>query len=92
MREFFYARNIKKFVVQREDHWLLAKIQYICFSAKEVCYHSICHVEYDNIAKAIPLAKEEPLLKETNNGGEMKEQPSYWYQTVNAYKKSFVTL
>ena len=49
-------------------------------------------MEYDNIAKATPLAKEELLLKETNNGGEMKEEPSYWYQTVNAYKNPFVTL
>ena len=75
-----------------EDHQLLAKIQDICFSAKEVCYHSICHVEYENIAKARPLVKEELSLKKTNNGGEMKEQPYLWYQNRNANKKAFVTL
>ena len=87
-----FEKNIKKFGVWREVHRLLAKIQDICFSAKEVCYHSICRVEYENIAKATPLAKEELSLKETNNGGEMKEQPSLWYQTRNAHKKAFVAL
>ena len=85
-------KNIKKFAVWREDHQLLAKIQDICFSAKEGCYHSICHVEYENIAKATPLAKEELSLKKTNNGGEMKEQQSLWYQTRNAGKKAFFAL
>ena len=70
----------------------MAKIQDICFSAKEVCYHSICRKEYENIAKATPLAKEELSLKKTNNGGEMKEQSSLWYQTRNAHKKAFVVL
>ena len=83
---------MKKFAVWREDHLLLAKIQDISFSAKEVCYHSICRVEYENIAKATPLAKEELSLKKTDNGGEMKEQPSLWYQTRNAHKKAFVAL
>ena len=73
----------------REDHLLLAKIQDISFSAKEVCYHSICRVKYENIAKAKSLAKEELSLKKTNNGGQMKEQPPLWYQTRNAYKKAF---
>ena len=36
----------------REDHRLLAKMQGICFSVKEVCYHSICRVEHENIAEA----------------------------------------
>ena len=87
-----FEKNIKKFAVWREDHRLLAKIKDICFSAKEVCYHSICCVEYENIAKATPLAKEELSLKKTNNGGEMKEQPSLWHQTRNAHKKAFVAL
>ena len=87
-----FEKNIKKFAVWREDHRLLAKIQDICFSAKEVCYHSICRVEYENIAKATPLAKEELSLKKINNGGEMKEQPSLWYQTRNVHKKAFVAL
>ena len=73
----------------REDHQLLAKIQDICFSAKEGCYHSICRVEYENTAKAIPLAKEELSLKKTNNGGEMRQQSSLWYQTRNTGKKAF---
>ena len=68
-----------------EDHRLLAKIQDICFSEKTVCYHSICRVEYENIAKATPLAKEELSLQKTNNDREMKEQPSLWYQTRNTY-------
>ena len=76
----------------REDHLSLAKIQDIFFSAKEVCYHSICCVEYENIAKAKPLAKEELSLKKTNNGGEMKDQPPLWYQTRNAHKKAFVAV
>ena len=75
-----------------EDHQLLAKIQDIWFSAKEVCYHSICRVEYENIAKATPLAKEELSLQKTNNNSEMKEQPFLWYQTRNAHKKTFVAL
>ena len=49
-------------------------------------------MEYKNIAKATQLAKEELSLKKTNNGGEMKEQPSLWYQTRNAHKKAFVAL
>ena len=85
-----FEKNIKKFAVWREDHQLLAKIQGICFLAKEVCYHSICCVEYENIAKAASLAKKDLSLKKTNNGGEMKEQPSLWYQTRNAHKKAFV--
>ena len=76
----------------REDHRLLAKTEDICFLAKEVCYHSICCVEYENIAKAASLAKKDLSLKKTNNGGEMKEQPSLWYQTRNAHKKAFVAL
>ena len=87
-----FEKNIKKFAVWREDHRLLAKIQDICFPAKEVCYHSICRVEYENIAKATPLAKEQLSLKKINNGGEMKEQPSLWYQTRNVHKKAFVAL
>ena len=87
-----FEKNIKKFAVWREDHRLLAKIQDICFAAKEVCYPSICCVEYENIAKATPLAKEELSLKKTNNGGEMKEQPSLWHQTRNAHKNAFVAL
>ena len=87
-----FEKNIKEFAVLRKDQRLLAKIQYICFSAKEVCYHSICRVEYENTAKARPLAKEELSLKKTNNGGEMKEQPFLWYQTRNAHKKAFVAL
>ena len=76
-----FEKNIKKCAIWREDHRLLAKIQDICFSAKEVCYHSICRVEYENIAKATRLAKEELSLEKTSNGGEMKEQTSLWYQT-----------
>ena len=53
-----FEKNIKKFAVRREDHRLLAKIQDVCFSAEEVCYHSICHVEYENIAKGTSLTKE----------------------------------
>ena len=53
-----FEKNIKKFAVWREDHRLLAKIQDICFSEKEGCYYSICHVEYENIATGTPLAKE----------------------------------
>ena len=49
-------------------------------------------MEYENIAKVTLLAKEELLLKKTNNGGEMKEQPALWYQTRNAHKKAFVAL
>ena len=49
-------------------------------------------MEYKNTAKATQLAKEELSLKKTNNGGEMKEQPSLWYQTRNAHKKAFVTV
>ena len=49
-------------------------------------------MEYENIAKATPLAKEELSLKQTNNGGEMKEQPFLWYQTRNADRKAFVAL
>ena len=69
-----------------EDHQLLAKIQDIWFSA---LLHSI---EYENIAKATPLAKEELSLQKTNNNSEMKEQPFLWYQTRNAHKKTFVAL
>ena len=87
-----FEKNINEFAVWRKDQRLLAKIQDICFSAKEVCYHSICRVEYENIAKATPLAKEELSLKKTDNGGEMKEQPSLWYQTRNSHKKAFVAL
>ena len=57
-----FEKNIKKFAVSREDHQLLAKIQDICFSAKEIYYHSTCRVEYENIAKATPLVKEELSL------------------------------
>ena len=42
-------------------------------------------MEHENIAKATPLAKEKLSLKKTNNGEEMKEQPSLWYQTRNAH-------
>ena len=49
-------------------------------------------MEYENIAKAKPLAKEELSLKKTNNGGEMKDQPPLWYQTRNAHKKAFVAV
>ena len=49
-------------------------------------------MEYENTAKETPLAKEELSLKKTNNGGEMKEQPSLCYQTRNAHKTAFVTL
>ena len=49
-------------------------------------------MEHENIAKATPLAKEKLSLKKTNNGEEMKEQPSLWYQTRNAHKKAFVAL
>ena len=76
----------------REDHRLLAKIQDICFSAKEVCYHSICRVEYENTAKATQLAKEELSLQKANIDREKKEQPSRWYQTRNAHKKAFIAL
>ena len=31
--------------------------------SKIVCYHSIFHMEYENIAKATPLAKEELSLQ-----------------------------
>ena len=70
----------------------MAKIQDICFLAKEVCYHSNWHVEYENIAKATPLAKEKLSLKKTNNGREMKEQPPLWYQTRNTHKKALFAL
>ena len=49
-------------------------------------------MKYENIARATLLVKEELSLKKTNNGGEMKEQPSLWYQTRNAHKKAFVAL
>ena len=87
-----FEKNIKKFAMWRENRQLLTKIQDICFSAKEVCYHSICHVEYKNIAKARPLAKEELSLKKINSGGEMKEQPTLWYQNRNANKKVIAAL
>ena len=57
-----------------------------------VCYHSICCAEYENIAEATLLAKEELSLKKTSYGGEVKQQPSLWYQTRNAHKKAFVAL
>ena len=85
-----FEKNIKKVALWREDHRLLAKTEDICFLAKEVCYHSICRVEYENNAKAASLVKKDLSLKKTNNGGEMKEQPSLWYQTRNAHKKAFV--
>ena len=87
-----FEKNIKKFAVSREDHQLLAKIQDICFSAKEIYYHSTCRVEYENIAKATPLVKEELSLTKTDNGGDIKEQSSLWYQTRNTHKKAFVAL
>ena len=87
-----FEKNVKKFAMWREDHRLLAKIQDIYFSAKEVCYHSICRVEYENIAKATPLEKEELPLKNIDNDGEMKEQPPLWYQTRNVHKKALVEL
>ena len=87
-----FEKNVKKFAMWREDHQLLAKIQDIYFSAKEVCYHSICRVKYENIAKVTLLEKEELPLKKIDNGGEMKEQPSLWYQTRNVHKKAFVEL
>ena len=87
-----FGKNIKKFAMWRKDHRLLAKIQDICFSIKEFCYHSICRVEYENIAKATPLGKDDLSLKKTSNGGEVKEQPFLWYQTRNAHKKVFVAL
>ena len=49
-------------------------------------------MKYENIAKATLLVKEELSLKKTDNGGEMKEQPSLWYQTRNVHKKAFVAL
>ena len=49
-------------------------------------------MEYENTAKATLLAKEELPLKKANNGGEMKEEPSLWYQTRNAHKKAFVAV
>ena len=49
-------------------------------------------MEYENIAKAAPLAKEELSLKKANNGGEIKEQPSLWYQTRNVHERAFVAL
>ena len=55
---------IKKFAIWR-DQRLLAKTQDICFSAKHVCYHSICRAEYENTAKSTSLAKEDlPTQKE----------------------------
>ena len=57
-----------------------------------VCYHSICCAVYENIPEATLLAKEELSLKKTSYGGEVKEQPSLWYQTRNAHKKAFVAL
>ena len=53
---------------------------------------SFASQEYENIAKATPLAIEELSLKKTNNAGEMKEQPSLWYQTRNSHKNPFVAL
>ena len=82
-------KNIKKFPVWMDNHLLLAKIQDICFSAKEVCYHSISRVKYENNAKATPLPKEDLTLKKNNNGEDLtlkknnngeetKEQPYLW--------------
>ena len=48
-------------------------------------------MEYENTAKATLLAKQELSLEKTNNGGEMKEQLSLWYQIKNAHTKTFVT-
>ena len=87
-----FEKNINEFAVWRKDQRLLAKIQDICFSAKEVCYHSICRVEYENIAKATPLAKEELSLKKTDNGGEMKEQPSLWIKLEMLIKRLLLHL
>ena len=82
-------KNIKKFPVWMDNHRLFAKIQDICFSAKEVCYHSISRVKYENNAKATPLPKEDLTLKKNNNGEDLtlkknnngeetKEQPYLW--------------
>ena len=52
----------------------------------------MAHVEYENIAKAAPLVKEELSLLKTDNVGRIKKQPFPWYQIRNARKKAFAGL
>ena len=76
-------KSISKFA-RWIDHRFLAKIQDICFSAKHVCYHSICLVKYENTTKSTPLAKDLSLQKKNDDTGITV------HQTRNAHKKAFV--
>ena len=84
-----FEDNIKMYMRWREDDIMMAKLQAIGFSVKEVHYHGICRVEYQNEAKLTPIGKRE-LKKLSEN--EANDGNSEWHVSRKLHKDAFIRL
>ena len=82
-------RSIKKYVQWLQDWEILKKIQNVDFAAKEIHYHNICRVRYQNKATFTTQGHEEMQLQCNKTE---KRNRSDWHISRNVRENAFETL
>ena len=82
-------RSIKKYVQWLQDWEILKQIQNVDFAAKEIHYHNICRVRYQNKATFTTQGHEEMQLQCNKTE---KRNRSDWHISRNVHENAFETL
>ena len=80
-------KNIKRYTEILKDEDLLRLILDENFVSKEMCYHSICRVEYQNRPKHVSNRS-----VKTGEGQQNKQDQSWWYFSKKIHNEAFKAL
>ena len=83
-------KNIRTYARWLEDHQLLARIETINFTTKEVHYHGICRIKYQHAAEATLIGKKE--MEENKTRGDnyiFDSKKSEWHHIRETHKQAF---
>ena len=82
-------KSFKKYAQWLQDWEILKRIQNVDFVAKEIHYHNICWVRYQNKSKFTTQEHEEMQLHSNETE---KHDKSVWHISCNAYQNALQTL
>ena len=83
-----FEKQVRKYIEWMEDSKLLARVNGVNFSAKEVKYHAYCRIKYQTETEGKVNQKRCLAGKDIPT----EESTSVWHKSREIYKKSFEAL
>ena len=83
-----FEENIWTYARLLDDNELLLRLGNSDFVAKEVMYHAVCRVNYQNKAGRTAMAMKEKLGKETEGSSSKENKNNLWHTSRDIHCKS----